>query len=69
MSNSYVYSFYLFCKIKDLYFPSEEPYDISFDIDRADYYDFLASLEFLQNDKTEHDCICDYFYNKQQQHD
>lgn len=68
MSTSYKYSFYLFCKLKDIYFPSEEPYDISYEIDWSDYCEFLASPEFLQDNKSEHDCICDYFYNKQQQH-
>ncbi len=66
MNNAYVYSFYLFCKLKDIYFPSEKPYDISYDIDMSDFHDFLVSAEFLQHDKSEHDCICDYFINKQQ---
>jgi hypothetical protein len=66
MTTNPTYLFYLFCKLKDVYLPSEEPYDISFDIDRDDYYNFLASTEFFQ-EKSDHDCICDYFINKQQQ--
>lgn len=53
------YSFFLFSKLYDLYFPSEIPYDILHTEVCQSYEDFIAS-PYNVEDKSEHDCMINY---------
>lgn len=43
------YSFYLFCNLRQVVMPSEEAYDIQFEIDKDMYNDWLRSAESTLN--------------------
>ena len=53
------YSFYLFCKLKDIISPSEEPYDLLYGKDLKMFEDYNNSIFSLQY-KGEYDCMDDY---------
>lgn len=57
MSNNY--SFYLFCKLKDVIMPSEEAYDLQYEQDLQLYEDYLES-EFNVDTKGEYEYMVDF---------
>jgi len=57
--NNNNYSFYLFCKLKDVVMPSEEAYDLLYSEDLSMFEDYLNS-PFNVDNKGEYECICDY---------
>lgn len=53
------YSFYLFCKLRDVVMPSEEPYDLQYEQDLQLYENYLKS-EFNVDTKGEYECMVDF---------
>lgn len=53
------YSFYLFCKLKDVIMPSKEPYDLQYGQDLQLYEHYLKS-EFNVDTKGEYECMVDF---------
>lgn len=56
------YSFFLFSKLFDVHFPSEEPYDVQFDL-LVPLYNFYEASEYNDTYKGEHECIVDFMSN------
>ena len=53
------YSFYLFCKLRDVVIPSQEPYDLQYEQDLQLYENYLKS-EFNVDTKGEYECMVDF---------
>lgn len=57
------YSFYLFCKLKDIISPSEEAYDLQYSDDKLLFEEYQYS-SFNVDTKGEYECIVDFLKDK-----
>lgn len=56
------YSFYLFCKLRDIMLPNELPYDITFDND-IELYNIFLNSKFNNENVGEYECIVNFLQN------
>ena len=59
------YSFYLFCKLRAIILPSDEPYDLLYSEDKLLFEDYDNS-PFDIDSKGEYECMVDYLIFKKQ---
>lgn len=57
------YSFYLFCKLKDIIIPSHTEYDILFELDCNLYEQYLSS-KFNSDHIDEYTCIVNFLLDE-----
>jgi hypothetical protein len=57
------YSFYLFTQLRQLYAPSELPYDIMYGKDLEEFEMYLKS-DYNKDTESEHDCMCNYLNSR-----
>ena len=60
---NYNYSFYLFCKLRDIVIPSQEAYDLSYSEDMMLFEEYQVSL-YNTDEKGEYECILDFLKHK-----